>query len=420
MLNKVLLKHTFTLSFGTAIASLIPIVLQPFLRSVFTPAEFGLYAVYISLVGILVVISTLKYETVVLLPENDQDSLDVVGVALLTSFLFNILILILLFFIKDYIIKLLGFPPKYRIWLYCIPVSAMLFSSFNALNYWMIRVRAYKYSAYCKILRRGFEGSGQLLLGKFMFQKGGLIIGDLMGQFVNLVSGLSLARRSGFSIKQIRRSGMRRMADKYKTYSIYNTIPTLFNTITLAMPVFLVNKFYSETSTGQLDLARLILFIPLVLISEPLSQVLYKNFRESFVKKKRVMIDLIQIGKILLIFSLIGIVSILLWADELTNLFFGLEWQESASDIKILVYSVALRFIVDPFKFVFVAFEKIKILSLWQVFYFVTVSILGFFPDLEIQQFLGAFVILESFCYFILFFLVIKIARNYEKIHVNI
>ena len=55
-----LIRNVFMLTSGITIAQAIPIFLQPFLRRLFTPAEFGAFAIFLSIIEIIVSIGTLR------------------------------------------------------------------------------------------------------------------------------------------------------------------------------------------------------------------------------------------------------------------------------------------------------------------------------------------------------------------------
>ena len=48
------LSNSLILITGTFIAQLIPIILQPFLRRIFSPSDFGYFAIFTTIVGVLV------------------------------------------------------------------------------------------------------------------------------------------------------------------------------------------------------------------------------------------------------------------------------------------------------------------------------------------------------------------------------
>ncbi len=409
------MKNTLTLSTGTAIASLIPILLQPLLRRLYSPEDFGAFAVYLSITGILVVVSTLRYELAVVLPERDEEAGNIVFLSLFIALLFNTIVFFVLLFVYKGIIRLFNFPVEYSIWLYFIPLSAFLFSAFNVLNYWLIRQKAFRSSASSKIVRRGGEGFVQIVLGRLGITGTGLFVGDLAGHIINLFTGGFLAVRSGLTLKSDNWLSLKNILKRYYEFPLYSTIPAFLNTVTLAMPIFLVNKFYSESTTGQLDLARLVLFIPLVFLTEPLAQVFFQYATEKKITKQSILPQVSKMIPILAISAITGIILIQVWSDELIKFVFGDDWQPAAEFSTILVFSVGLRFIIDPFKHIFAAHGKIWILSAWHVFYFLTILSLLLVKSLEINRFLIIYVILESACYLILLILIFNTLIRYEK-----
>ena len=94
MLNKLKPKSEFsrnvvTLMTGTTIAQAIPIAISPILTRIYTPEDFGVFAVYLSILTIVAVVATGKYELAIMLPEEENDALNLVSLSiLLVSFLY--------------------------------------------------------------------------------------------------------------------------------------------------------------------------------------------------------------------------------------------------------------------------------------------------------------------------------------------
>jgi lipopolysaccharide exporter len=78
---------------GTALGQMITVLVSPLLARIYAPEDFGLLAVYISIASILSVIISLRYETAVVLPEDDNQAMDLVLLASLVAFVFSILFL---------------------------------------------------------------------------------------------------------------------------------------------------------------------------------------------------------------------------------------------------------------------------------------------------------------------------------------
>ena len=144
LLRSELLRSASILITGTLIAQLISLLLQPFLRRFFSPQIFGIYSVYLSLIGIIIVISSLRYDDAIVLPKTDKESTNVLGLAIIFSFCFDLLLFIVVLILGGKIITFLNLPSNFPVWiLYIIPLSAFLYNSYQCINYWLVRKRKF-------------------------------------------------------------------------------------------------------------------------------------------------------------------------------------------------------------------------------------------------------------------------------------
>eukprot|EP00825_Cyclidium_porcatum_P035466 TRINITY_DN37208_c0_g2_i1.p1 TRINITY_DN37208_c0_g2~~TRINITY_DN37208_c0_g2_i1.p1 ORF type:complete len:258 (+),score=9.19 TRINITY_DN37208_c0_g2_i1:77-850(+) len=191
-LNSELLRNTSVLISGTVIAQLIPIFLQPFLRRYFTPESFGAFSVYSSIVGILIIISSFKYEQAIVLPKKDKESLNLVALSLVINFFFCLALLVIVLLFKKRLLNLLNISEKFSTILYLIPLGTFLINTFQSFNYWLIRKKAFISISLNKFIRRGFEGFAQVILA-FLKNVKGLVFGDIIGQLSNIVTVIILS-----------------------------------------------------------------------------------------------------------------------------------------------------------------------------------------------------------------------------------
>ncbi|MCD4745757.1 MAG: oligosaccharide flippase family protein [Bacteroidales bacterium] len=408
------LRNILTLISGTAIAQLIPVAMQLILRRIYTPEVFGAFAVYMSLVGILVVVSTLRYEMAIVLPEKDKDATNIVGLSIFISVSINVIFFLILLIFKEQIIKLLDFPVEYSYWLYLIPLSTLLLSTYQALNYWLIRKKAFKASSINKISRRSAEGIIQASMG-FLKKPLGLALGDIIGNLANNISGLIQLKKNDFKFSNINFVTIKYVAKRYIEFPKYQAFPYLLNTISLLFPVLIINRIYSEDITGYFDLSRMVLALPLSLITMSISQVLFQKISEKRNKGEKILKDILNTSKTLALLTIPAIIILYFWGTELFGFVFGKTWEISGDYTSILVFSYSIKFIVSPISIVFPALEKIKIGAIWQIFYFCTIIILVFLPEIAIKDFLFIYVGIELIAYAIYFFMIYKVTQNYDK-----
>jgi O-antigen/teichoic acid export membrane protein len=282
------------------------------------------------------------------------------------------------------------------------------------MNYWLIRQKAFKSSSINKIVRRSVEGVVQLALGLMKFP-GGLFIGDVLGNFSNVVSGVFQTYKNGFTTGIITKRKMFFVAKKYSDYPKYNFLPTLFSNAASLLPYLFVNKLYSTETVGYLDLSRMVLSIPLIFISATIAQVLYQQITEKKHQQKSIKKDLLNI--LYLLFGIITLESLILFSfgNELFQTFFGSQYLLSSSFSKLLILSFSINFIYSTFSSIYMTFNKIKMNSIWQTLYFFSICSLLFFKDLEIYDFLKIYVGIEVIMLSINILIMLMIVNKYEK-----
>jgi O-antigen/teichoic acid export membrane protein len=181
------------------------------------------------------------------------------------------------------------------------------------------------------------------------------------------------------------------------------------------LPAILVNKFFSSSMTGYFDLSKLLLSVPLALISTSISSVLLQSISEKVKERKSLRKDLLLILGIVSLIGVVEIIVISLFGVGLFKLIFGQNWGFSGEISQILVWSYALNFFVASFSAVFISMNKIKMLSIWQLFYFIAIISLTLFRNSQFLDFLRIYVSIEVICYLVIIVLMIFIVLNYER-----
>lgn len=411
--NKIIVKNTLTLIVGVGISQIIAILFQLITRRLYAPEDFGAYAVYFSIVSIMVSIVPLQYSRAIVLPSEKKQSTNLLFGTLSIIAFFSFLIFIFLLLFPDFWKNIVEFPDNYFKWLYFLPLTVIMLASYEAINYWLIRNKAFKASAVNKIVRRTSEGATQTGMG-FTGNAFGILLGDLVGNFFNLISGIIQSFRNGLSVKEIKFTEIKQVLKRYIEFPKFYAVPNLLNTISLFLPVLIVNKFYSESIVGYFDLSRMVLAVPLALITTSLSQVLLQNFSEKRNQKRPIKRDILKIAGSLFIMVFVGVIIVEFFAEYIFQIF-GKQYFVSGIYTKVLVFSYGIKFIVSPLASVFPALERIKIGALWQILYFCLLSLLFLFDDLEIILFLKILVGIELISYTIYLSFIYYVVSQYEK-----
>jgi O-antigen/teichoic acid export membrane protein len=415
MLKSEMVRNTSILISGTAVAQLIPIILQPVLRRIYIEPElFGAYSVYVSISGILLVLASLRYELAIVLPEKHSESINILFLTLAISFIFNLILVVFVILFKSDLTKFLNLPEKYSIYLYMVPLGTFLFSFYQSLNYWLVRKKRFMAISYNKFFRRGFEGASQVAL-RFTAGSHGLIIGDIIGHLANIVSGVYQSVKCGLSLRFLSMKRMKEALHKYSDYPKFNLVPSLMSACSYLLPAIIINRSFLSGNAGFYDLSKLFLSVPLALIATSLSNVLLQRITEKNNNNISILKDLLYILVFVSFVAVLEIIIISVWAEDIFSVFFGPAWKYSGSISRLLVWAFASNFIVSSLSSIYISLKQIKLLSLWQVIYFAGIMSLFYINFESFQSFLKLYVAIEVICCFLSIFFMVFIVSKYEK-----
>jgi len=412
-----LLKNISVLITGTVIAQIIPVALQPILKRLYTPEEFGVFDIYLKLLGILFVIFALKYDMAVVLPKNRIKALLILTLSVISAFFFTIITFVLLLIFETQIIDLLQFPDKYKLALYILPFSTLFFSLFNTFNYLLIRDERFYASSLNKVNRRSAEGAVQISLSfSTTIKTYGLFIGDIIGNFVYFLSSYyqSFKRfkidKRFFNVKMLKS-----VAKEYSDLPKYNIIPDLLNSAFFAALSFSVLAKFNIKEVGYMELTQRILAIPSAFVAYSVGQVLLQRLTELVNNKEKISVELKNIFLLLLAMAIPFVIVILLFAKPLFTFVFGDEWAISGLYSKYLVAFYAIAFLISPLGQVLISLRKFKVNAIWKFGRFLIIMPLFFMTFKSIDSYLIIYSILGFVSYTVYMIIIFHHSIKYDK-----
>ena len=72
-LNTEFSKNVLMLVTGTTVSQIIPIAISPILTRIYTPEDFGILALFMSLSMLFGSVASARYEQAIILPDQDED-----------------------------------------------------------------------------------------------------------------------------------------------------------------------------------------------------------------------------------------------------------------------------------------------------------------------------------------------------------
>ncbi|MGC5324935.1 oligosaccharide flippase family protein [Brevibacillus sp. SYSU BS000544] len=336
-------RNVLTLMTGTTIAQAIPIGISPLLTRIYTPDDFGVFALYSSITSLLVVISTARYELAIMLPEEEDDAVNLVGLSIIIAGLYSLVLVLLIWVFFDLLSLLIG--ETISSWLYFVPISVFLTGTYQTITYWLNRKKNYSMLAKNKVNQTATTAISNVGLGYMNIKPGGLIFGTVLGQFVAILSIIiRLWSEDRKKLVKITREKIKYNALRYIDFPKKSSIGIMFNTTASQLPLLLISLFYGSAILGWYSLTVRVLSSPMSIIGTSVSQVFYE--KALIAEKEKKLLELVKkTTKILTVIISIPLTILFIFAEDLFVLVFGESWLEAGVIVKIMIPFFIVRFI---------------------------------------------------------------------------
>jgi O-antigen/teichoic acid export membrane protein len=391
-------RNVLTLMTGTTIAQAIPIAISPILTRIYTPEDFGIFALYMSLVSIIAVVATGRYELAIMLPKKDEDAINIVALSILISFFVSFIALLIVFFFNAQITSLLG-NPEISSWLYFIPITVLLTGIYQSFNYWSNRKKQYKRLATSRVIQSGTTATTNLGMGFGRFGSSGLILGGVLGQGVATgILGRLVWREDGDKLVNIKKLKIFALAKRYKEHPKFLIFSHGLAVVYQQIPILYIGKFFDISMLGFFSLANRFISLPGSLIANAIGDVFREQATEQYHKTGE--FKNIFINTLLKTFtlSILPFVVLFLTIDDIFSFVFGSEWRIAGEYGKILMISAYISFVITPIDKAALIVNDIAYILRWHIGKFIgNVLLVGFsfYFELSIIEYLYGIVILN-------------------------
>jgi O-antigen/teichoic acid export membrane protein len=360
-LRQLLPKSTFirgvTVIVGsTAVSQILLILAAPILTRLYTPDDFGMLAVYGSLLAVIVVVASLHYELAIPLADEENDAANIVVLCLALVVAISLITGVVSYLFGRIITEVLGVPRLVN-YLWLLPFGVLLTGFYTVFNYYGIRAKRFGDIATTRLN----QSLATLAIQIVGFKLGGisLLLGQVIGQAVGTIK-LAIQTLKNPEFSHLSLSKIKTNLVRYKEFPMYATGSSLVNTAGHQLPTLIFAMFFSAGAAGLYALANRLLTIPANLIGGALAQVFLSHgvdrHREGTLGAMYAQLQntLVQIG-------LPPTLFIVLVGPELFIVLFGEIWRDAGVFSQWLAIGTFLGFVVSPLSQIYTILEKQKI-----------------------------------------------------------
>jgi O-antigen/teichoic acid export membrane protein len=355
---------------GTVFAQGLIALSLPLLTRLYTPGDFALLAVYMSILGLVTAVACLRLNLAIPLPEDDGESMSLLALALIAAAVMSLGIALLVIFAPDASARLLG-QPEMISYLWMIPVGVFLAAVYNALQYWASRKQRFPLITRTRMTRAVGGAATQVGFGIAHPTPFGLLFGHMLYSGLGVLGLVrNIWREDRVVLSSVRPASARAALVRYRRFPLYSVPEALFNTGGIQVPVLLIAAIAAGPEAGFLMLAMQVMGMPMALFGSSVAQVYLaeapRRRRDGTLGlfTKQAMFGLLKAGGPPLIG--IGLLSPVLFPW-----IFGDSWGRAGNIVAWMTPWFILQFIASPISAVLHVTDNVRVAMVLQAFGFV-------------------------------------------------
>ncbi|MFZ2648519.1 MAG: lipopolysaccharide biosynthesis protein [Burkholderiaceae bacterium] len=340
-------RATLTLLAGGAIAQALPLLLGPWLTRLYSPDDWGRYALFSVVAANLAVVTCARYEYALPLAADDSEARDLMALCLYLLLAVTALSALLA------VVLAATQTLDHAAWL---PLAVACAGAAQWLALWATRAQRFKSLSASRATQFGGAAVVQAASGVAQAGAAGLIVGAVVANLAALAWLRHPPPCGGWpALWRVPREAMLRVARKHRSFPLFNTPHTFANALSDTLAIALLVASTGEAAAGFWGLCMRYLKAPATLVGGAVSQALYPRLVGSGplaarAVVRRAMLALASIALPLVVLLLFGGPALFEWA-------FGEPWREAGELARALAAYIGMHFIASPLAVVTMAWD---------------------------------------------------------------
>ncbi|QDC25648.1 lipopolysaccharide biosynthesis protein [Georgenia yuyongxinii] len=355
-------RHFLTLFSGSAIAQAIPIAASVVLTRLYEPADYGVLALYTSIVSAIATMAAWRYDVAIVLPRSDAEGRGLVRLSSRLVTVTAVVLTLVMLPLAGPIAQWLD-APALQPWLYLAGLNILVLGHIQIYISWLNRRKSYATMSGNRMLQAVGTTGTQLAAGFAGAGAPGLI----GGTFVGPALGLALLARRARPEPGAAPAETAGLLRRYWRMPVLNGPTALIDAFRLNGINVLIGRIFGNALLGQFSLAWRTVQAPLTLVNGALSQIYYQRFATTERGGMRALAWWCVSRSTLL--GVVPFAALFFLAEPAFAFVFGEQWRLAGRLAELLVPWLYLNFITSPLSTVFLVVERQGVSLAFSVIY---------------------------------------------------
>lgn len=330
---------------AAVLGQLLMLAATPLLTQLYEPAHFGIFAVFSASMGLILVISSLRYEFAIPLMRNDRSARRMLTSVLTINALTAGVAMVVILIWRDNFARLLNTPGVAN-YLLLIPLGLLGAGSYRALNLLALRKNHFNVIAQTKLTQSVTMVAIQVIAGLTGLGTIGLIVGHILGFTAGV---MRLARDAGLRLGALltTRGEWRRGAVLLRghlRFPKFDVPAALVNFLGVQLPNLVLAAIFGPAVAGIYFLAERVLTVPMSIVSQAISQAVLAGARQTLAEG-RLLRQTLLIALGLAVAVAIPALVVMVAGEHLFSWIFDESWRRAGVYAAWLVPGFCIQFI---------------------------------------------------------------------------
>jgi O-antigen/teichoic acid export membrane protein len=352
-----LLRGTSILVGGTLSAQLINLLISPIITRLYSASDFGVLGVFTAIISVVGVVTALRYEMAIPLPEKESSAYSTLILCLLITLAVSALAALAFWFFGATILSWMQAEALLP-YVFLLPVGILGSGLYLILSAWAVRKKAYGRIARTRLTQSVGQSVVQILGGLLQVGPIGLVIGNVVGStagsvnLARLVWGADKEREDSVG-DETSPASLLAVASRYRSFPLLSSWAVLLNAVGLRLPVLMLSALYGPQVAGWYFLSQRVVAIPSAIIGQAVSGAYLTeaaDIHRRLPPPQAIRRQYALLRKMVLMSALIGLpyLALALAGPWLFPFVFGREWYEAGRYAQPMAFMFFLQFVSSP------------------------------------------------------------------------
>ncbi|MCQ2285698.1 MAG: oligosaccharide flippase family protein [Bacteroidales bacterium] len=334
--NSEFVRNSAALLTANALSQGIAIAVYPLVTRLYAPSDVGSFSLFLSIVSVLSIIATGRYEAAVVLPPEKEKASALFQLCLIINLLLFVVLLPITIFFQHPVAMLFEDEGLERV-LPLLPFLLLVTGVWQALNYLLIREKRFKNISGYNLGQSIVNSAGKVFFGFVKVLQSGLVYATLIGQLVALSGSVLVAWKAIKSFLHIDFQKIKSVAKEYANFPKFEMPHAMVNAFSGNLPILILSAYFGMEEIGFFSLGITLGFRPISLFSSSMEQVLYKKVADGVQQNQSIKHFLSEFCKKISWLVLPCFVILFFIVEWLCGVLFGAQWEIAGFYTKLLL-----------------------------------------------------------------------------------